>query len=397
MEDYDIINEMHNIKEKVVMFVDDDEKIYKYLSNYCECMPIRFSYDVSGFSEKYIDETKELFTFYYNDKNTFNNELLRLKKHFKHYKRYPFIIYINKGNTNYLNIKRMCDLLKIECVTNKKVFIKKAICNKKIFLIDSDDTLRCSNGNISCKNKMGIKKIISNGDYAIICTSRPRYHTLDIMKESNASKYIISSNGAELYDANVNKTIKASFISKKDVYKIIDICYKYDVRLVLSMDDYDFVTKNIRNSNQYVLDRKNYKNQLNGKRIKTCMIIDEKKEAVNIIREKIEKNKRLTIISKKTKNDDYYEEWFTVGNDNADKGTAAISMSNYLMVPLKNVVAIGNDYNDLSMFKASGTSISLENAPDELKKMTTFTVSSNDKDGVYEGIMKVYSDNLKRD
>lgn len=390
MEDYDVINEMHNIKEKVVMFVEDDEKIYKLLVNDCECMPIRFSYDVSNFSEEYINDTKELFTFYYNNENTFENELLKLKKHFKHYKRYPFIIYINKDNKNYLNIKKMCDILKIECVTNKKIFIKKATNDKKIFLIDSDDTLRDSVGNISSKNKKGIKKIISNGDYAIICTARPRYHTLKIMKQSKASKFIISSNGAELYDANKDRTIKSCFIDKKDVYKIIEVCFKYDVRLVLSLDDCDYVTKIIRNRNQYILDRNKYKNQLNGKKIKICMIIDEKKDAVKSVREKLVENKNLTIINEKNDNDDYYEEWFTVGNGNANKGSAAISMSDYLMVPLKNVITIGNDYNDLPMFKISGISITLENAPDNLKKMTTYTVSSNDKDGVYEGIMKVY-------
>lgn len=390
MEDYDVINEMHNIKEKVVMFVEEDEKIYKLLVNDCECMPIRFSYDVSNFSEEYINDTKELFTFYYNNENTFENELLKLKKHFKHYKRYPFIIYINKDNKNYLNIKKMCDILKIECVTNKKIFIKKAINDKKIFLIDSDDTLRDSVGNISSKNKKGIKKIISNGDYAIICTARPRYHTLKIMKQSKASKFIISSNGAELYDANKDRTIKSCFIDKKVVNKIIEICFKYDVRLVLSLDDCDYVTKIIRNRNQYILDRNKYKNQLSGKKIKTCMIIDDKKDAVKSVREKLVENKNLTIINEKNDNDDYYEEWFTVGNGNANKGAAAISLSNYLMVPLKNVIAIGNDYNDLPMFKISGISITLENAPDNLKKMTTYTVSSNDKDGVYEGIMKVY-------
>lgn len=390
MEDYDVINEMHNIKEKVVMFVEEDEKIYKLLVNDCECMPIRFSYDVSNFSEEYINDTKELFTFYYNNENTFENELLKLKKHFKHYKRYPFIIYINKDNKNYLNIKKMCDILKIECVTNKKIFIKKATNDKKIFLIDSDDTLRDSVGNISSKNKKGIKKIISNGDYAIICTARPRYHTLKIMKQSNASKFIISSNGAELYDANKDRTIKSCFIDKKDVYKIIEVCFKYDVRLVLSLDDCDYVTKIIRNRNQYILDRNKYKNQLNGKKIKICMIIDEKKDAVKSVKEKLVENKNLTIINEKNDNDDYYEEWFTVGNGNANKGSAAISMSDYLMVPLKNVITIGNDYNDLPMFKISGISITLENAPDNLKKMTTYTVSSNDKDGVYEGIMKVY-------
>ena len=125
MDDYDVFNEMNNIKEKIVMFVEEDEKIYEFLKEECECIPFRFSYDVSNFSSNYLNDTKNLFTYYYNEKNSFENELLKLKKHFKHYRRYPFICYISKKNSYYHIMEKICDKSNIELISNKKTFIKK--------------------------------------------------------------------------------------------------------------------------------------------------------------------------------------------------------------------------------------------------------------------------------
>ena len=48
MEDYDVLNEMHSINQKIVMLVEDDEKLFFDISSFCEVMPLRFSYDLSN-------------------------------------------------------------------------------------------------------------------------------------------------------------------------------------------------------------------------------------------------------------------------------------------------------------------------------------------------------------
>ena len=96
MEDYDVLNEMHSINQKIVMLVEDDEKLFFDISSFCEVMPLRFSYDLSNFSDSYIEKTKKLFSYYFNLENSYKNELLRLKKHFTHFSRFPFILYISK-------------------------------------------------------------------------------------------------------------------------------------------------------------------------------------------------------------------------------------------------------------------------------------------------------------
>ena len=101
MEDYDVFNEMQNIKsKKSIAIIEDDENfvIENLLDSTFEIMLIRLSYDLSCFSDNYIDKTKALFTFYYNEKNSYENELLRLKKHFIHYQRKPSIAYIPHNN-----------------------------------------------------------------------------------------------------------------------------------------------------------------------------------------------------------------------------------------------------------------------------------------------------------
>lgn len=391
MEDYSI-EEIHNINNKVVMLVEDDEHLIDTLSPFCEIMPLRFSYNLDNFTASYIEKTKTLFSYYYNITNTYNNELLRLKKHFKHFLRKPFILYVNKKNSNYKLIANICNDLKIECISNRRLFISKIKNDKKIFFIDSDGTLRYDNGKISAKNKEAINKITINGDYAIICTARPRYHTLELMKETKSSNYIISSNGAEIYDVNKNVVVKSYYVDKRIVYQLIDECYKHDLRLVLSTDnDVDYITKEIRNNSQVLLSNKSYKNQLLNVKIKTCMVIDSKINDVFQLKEKILNMNNVCIINEKSKDDPYHEEWFCVGNKNATKGNALVLISNYLKVPLKNTISIGNDNNDISMFENSNISFAVSNSSDNIKKRVDYIVSSNNNDGVAEAVNLLYN------
>lgn len=109
MEDYDVFNEMQNIKT-IIMGIDiTNEKFWEdnILENQAlEFMPIRLNYDLDGFSKEYIEKTKKLFIYYYNKNNVYNNELLRIKKHFKHYQRYPQVAFI-PNEEEYYNLRKL--------------------------------------------------------------------------------------------------------------------------------------------------------------------------------------------------------------------------------------------------------------------------------------------------
>ena len=57
-------------------------------------------------------------------------------------------------------------------------------------------------------------------------------------------------------------------------------------------------------------------------------------------------------------------------------------ISQYLNIPLKNTIAIGNDKNDISMFDVAGLSVAVANASDDIKSKVDYVTLSNDEDGV---------------
>lgn len=120
MNDYSF-EESQNISDRIILIYEDNEKyiLNNLLNKGIEIIPIRFSYDLSNFSEEYIEKTKKLFIYYFNLNNSYKNELLRLKKHFQHYRRFPQIAYI-PNKKEFFSIIKMLKELNIKVVYNIK-------------------------------------------------------------------------------------------------------------------------------------------------------------------------------------------------------------------------------------------------------------------------------------
>ncbi|MFL6554886.1 MAG: Cof-type HAD-IIB family hydrolase [Bacillus sp. (in: firmicutes)] len=71
-----------------------------------------------------------------------------------------------------------------------------------------------------------------------------------------------------------------------------------------------------------------------------------------------------------------------VMNINGNKGNGLKVMANYLNIPLEETVAIGDQYNDIPMFKVAGFSIAMGNAEEEIKSMSDYITLTNDENGV---------------
>lgn len=393
MEDYDVFTEMQNLKsKKVIMAVEDDENFIatNLLNSKFELIPIRFSYNLSSFSNHYIEKTKKLFTYYYENHNPYNNEILRLKKHFIHYQRFPFIAYVPLKK-EYFELIKMLRELKIECVNDRQLFLNKINNDKKLILIDSDETIKRSDGSVSERTKNAVSKNQQIGNIIVICTARPRYQTIEVMDEVGANKIVISSNGAEIYDVANKKIIKSVFINKNEIFKFIEYAYLKDIRLILTARDYDYVTKEIRNPKQILLKKDDYLNQIKDIDIKQCMFIDKKETEIYNLKKIVSESENVDIVDEIRENDPYEEKWFSVVNSNTSKGRALLELADFLEIPIKNTIAIGNDKNDISMFETCGFSVAVDNASDFIKDKVNYVTYSNDKDGVGIFLEKIVS------
>ena len=70
----------------------------------------------------------------------------------------------------------------------------KLIFMKKLVFVDSDGTLKNSEGIISDRTIEVLTKLKEKDIDVVITTGRPRYHAIKVKENSNASRYIISSN-----------------------------------------------------------------------------------------------------------------------------------------------------------------------------------------------------------
>lgn len=72
---------------------------------------------------------------------------------------------------------------------------------------------------------------------------------------------------------------------------------------------------------------------------------------------------------------------YTLTNKDATKGKTLVKLLDYLKLKPEEVLAFGDNYNDISMFEVVD-GVAVENAQEGLKKVSKYTTKSNDEDGV---------------
>lgn len=77
-----------------------------------------------------------------------------------------------------------------------------------------------------------------------------------------------------------------------------------------------------------------------------------------------------------------------------NKGTAIQEMIDELAITADEILAIGDSYNDETMFKLAGHTVAMKNAPAQVQAMTDeVTAFTNDEEGLYHYLKKLLLDN----
>lgn len=82
------------------------------------------------------------------------------------------------------------------------------------------------------------------------------------------------------------------------------------------------------------------------------------------------------------------ENLYDVNPLGATKANAAKYLSDYFSVPLVNVAAFGDDYNDIEMLRECGVGVAVANSIDEVKAVADYVCGDCDEDGVARWLEK---------
>lgn len=77
----------------------------------------------------------------------------------------------------------------------------------------------------------------------------------------------------------------------------------------------------------------------------------------------------------------------------SNKATGLQFLANYLNVTSNEIMAVGDNINDIEMIEFAGIGVAMGNAVLPLKKIANFVTTSNDEDGIAVAIEKyIFSD-----
>lgn len=257
----------------------------------------------------------------------------------------------------------------------------------KLICIDLDGTLLDTRQRVSTKNREAIRKALDQGIEVAIVSGRPNCFTIRIMNQISGRMGHITFNGA--YYRIANKTRQFP-IPKEAVMKVAKLAQKYHVRTYFKNKNLSLCTK----SDPGILDYDQFKSQtplkdqmdmlynvdvvdvLSNQDINILKIFawDENLENVHKMREELKEIDGINLY--------LYDENFEMSSEDTSKGKAIQNVCADLGIQLDEVVCIGDNYNDLSMFEVSGLSVAMENAPRKIKEMVDKVTLTNDESGV---------------
>ncbi len=262
----------------------------------------------------------------------------------------------------------------------------------KIIFVDIDGTLRNDNKEITERTREAINKVTKNGVYVVICSGRPRQYTEEVSKEALASNYIIGCNGGEIYDYKEKKNIYLNAIGKEEIIALWQMAEKYNVQLVINSNGKRIVRQQTDDDTDILLEE-SIETFLIDNPVAQCVLSSLKLEKIQNIKEEINlKNIEIVNLSKCLVNNKLPKEkpfFLDITCKDTSKGNAMKKLCEYLQIDLKDSVAIGDSYNDLTMFKVAGYSVAMGNAPEDIQKIVDEVTDTNNEDGVAKFLEKV--------
>lgn len=285
----------------------------------------------------------------------------------------------------------------------------------KLIAIDIDGTLLNSYGEVTEENKKAIKMAIDKNVNVVLTSGRMPKAILPIANEVCANKYLISGNGAAIYDVKNDKTIYNNYMSKEKVLEIIDICEKnsmfynvYTNNVILTKSlNYNILfyhNENKKNPEDkkikinVINDIYSYIKDYTGDDLLKITICDSDKMIFNSIMNKLRRLRDIDVLevahmSKKIikhGTEDFEISYFytEITNENVNKWTAIEQLIKVLNISKEEVMTIGDNINDKEMIENAGIGVVTGNSSPYMKKIADEVVASNNESGVAEAIQK---------
>lgn len=268
-----------------------------------------------------------------------------------------------------------------------------------IVFVDIDDTLNPSGEKTSEYTKEVMKKLKEQGIMVVVNTGRSAKYAINKSIESNLSEYIISSNGAEVYNYDTKEKIFSRPIPKEQIKQIYEYANQTNMTIILNSIENRYINnQNYNYNNEPAIYFDDIDILLDEQEINQIVMLSSNFDRMLVLPHMFkEKYPNLKVVhssvalieERRIPNKEYYHD---IVLENTAKSTGIVELLDYLNIDSERAIAIGNGYDDICMSDVVGTSVAMENANPILKEVATYITDTSANDGVAKILEKLCFD-----
>ena len=253
----------------------------------------------------------------------------------------------------------------------------------KLVAVDMDGTLLTPKLEISRDTVETINKVIEKGVIFTLSTGRMYLAAMPFANMLNLDVPIITCNGALTKCSKTGKVYDTKIIAKKHSSEIIKYCEKAGISVSIYREDDIYIKKDSENLDIHLqLDHarpqivKDFDSLLSGSIIKIMFNSSDKYN--------LELHTRKLYELYKEKLNFYFSlpYFVEIVHKDANKRNALENLAHKFNIKREEIIAIGDNFNDMDMIEYAGLGVAMGNAPDYLKDAADLVTHSNDEDGV---------------
>lgn len=275
---------------------------------------------------------------------------------------------------------------------------------------DIDGTIIGENNQISSQNRKAIQDMRKTNIDFTICTGKPYAMVKNFCKDLNAS-YGIFGNGNQIIDLKTGKEIFRKTLTEEEVVACMELAKRENLHIhfytenevitpkLMYMDLRNFRLKDsIFNSDLNFKVVPNIEEYMQKNKPTIFKLIISSPSSLAYLQQEIEQKMAVTMY-RVTKTNQYKDkiidkeyEYLDITPSKTNKSEALATLSKYLEVSSEEVMAIGDNLNDIDMIRNSGIGVAVANSYDAVKAVATYTtINSVENSGFAEAVYKYIS------
>jgi Cof subfamily protein (haloacid dehalogenase superfamily) len=256
---------------------------------------------------------------------------------------------------------------------------------------DMDGTFLTSSKQVPVRNMALLDELAAHGGIFVPCTGRPVSAVPDEVLRHGATRFAIGANGAVVYDVAAGRALHVEEMNKRDVIALYERVRNLEATFDVFADG-EVYSERARYDAMcsYGIDEPTLKmlrrvrkpvdalvpaivEHVSRVEKITCFWRHEEDRAA--LDEAIREAAAFSSAHGHPKN-------FELQAKGVSKGTALRWLCDYVGIDVGDVVAFGDEANDLPLLLAAGDGVAMANATDEVRAVADHVTSSNDDAGV---------------